>query len=770
MGIFSSKKKTNVYTATQRLIDDADFKYSSQYAMQDYLFSKNPGDLVDLSIEYQNNALPRKMRRILAFSKKPDGYVFGLPTNNKLIDNKDSFIEKVRNYLVTIEVNPINFIYVYVGDKDFNHFAWNKLVNTFGYSFVNNELTTLSIEKGTPCYLFTGQIIYTENTLNEYEVILSENTKQLSFDYGKCFDRPFNLTTTTPHQQGEKDSFTFQYQYQGAAGIITESRTISMADVNPDNYAEDDYVQSIYIVNDVIKILTYKLLSGTNSGIDSLLDLQNKLGTYFPRLYVKLNKADIIDSSDELRKNHTKKYCRVLGLNLADLTENINKGLGDNKGITRDVFLSFMVRINEDKDNQITGEYLYKYFSAVYNDTKPYMKTETYSDFGGDTHTREVEVPGKHQGTSYLIADNVCTQHIVFNTIYKKEYSGQASNNQNNNLAVGEYTVKQDKLLFEEDMAGLASVVDLHRIYYQESEDKYVVLTVTKLRTTIDVVGHTATLDTTNEELAIPLDLSILDDIGEKAKEHLYSKCLHTQLSLLKVTKEKWYQTGVFKIVMALVGIAISIATAGAGTPLVTVLTQAAMNTVIGIAVGEIVSLAIKLAIKLGLSERIAQVLGQIVEFAVIVYSQRGNFKNLLSADNLMKTMNTAFAIYEKQMQITVNRLQTEYERLAKYYEDKSEQIEEVKKALLTKHIPLSMDLLMDKEGSNTNTLTLSKFGETPEDFYTRSMFYDITGLDVSYINNYVDIASQLPSYQDTQQKLIYKQNEDTDIQSGLLI
>lgn len=770
MGLFSSKKKTNVYTATQRLIDDADFKYSSQYAMQDYLFSKNPDDLVDLSIEYQNNALPRKMRRILAFSKKPDGYVFGLPTNNKLIDNKDSFIEKVRNYLTTEEVNPINFIYVYVGDKDFNHFAWNKLVNTFGYSFANNELTTLSIEKGTPCYLFTGQITYTENTLNEYEVILSENTKQLSFDYGKCFDRPLNLTTTTPHQQGEKDLFTFQYQYQGAAGIVTESRTISMSDVNPDNYAEDDYVQSIYIVNDVIKILTYKLLSGTNSGIDSLLDLQNKLGTYFPRLYVKLNKIDIIDSPDELRKSHTKKYCRVLGLNLSDLTENINKGLGDNKDITRDVFLSFMVRINDDKDNQITGEYLYKYFSAVYNDTKPFMKTETYSDIHGDTHTREVEVPDKHQGTSYLIADNVCTQHIVFDSIYKKEYSGQVLNNQKNKLAVGEYTVKQGEILEEEDVSGFASAVDLHRIYYQKSEDKYVVLTVTKLRTTIDVVGHTATLGTTNEELAIPLDLSILKDIGEKSKEYLYSKCLHTQLSLLKVTKVKWYQTGVFKIVMALVGIAISIATAGAGTPLVTVLTQAAMNTVIGIAVGEIVSLAIKLAIKLGLSERIAQVLGQIVEFAVIVYSQRGNFKNLLSADNLMKTMNTAFAIYEKQMQITVNRLQTEYERLAKYYEDKADQIEEVKKALLTKHIPLSMDLLMDKEGSNTNTLTLSKFGETPEDFYTRSMFYDISGLDVIYINNYVDIASQLPSYQDTQQKLIYKQNEDTDIQSGLLI
>lgn len=148
-----------------------------------------------------------------------------------------------------------------------------------------------------------------------------------------------------------------------------------------------------------------------------------------------------------------------------------------------------MVRINDDKDNQIIGEYLYKYFSAVYNDTKPVTRTETYSDIKGNTHTREVEVPGKHQGASYLIADNVCTQHIVFNTIYKKEYSGQASNNQNNKLAVGEYTVKQDKLLFEE-VCWVYFYVDLHRIYYQESEDNYVVLTVTKLRTTIDVVGY----------------------------------------------------------------------------------------------------------------------------------------------------------------------------------------------------------------------------------------------------------------------------------------
>lgn len=153
-------------------------------------------------------------------------------------------------------------------------------------AFTNNELTTLSIEKVHRAIYSQVQITYTQNTLNEYKDILNENTKQLSFDYGKSvlIDQK-QSTTTTPHQQGEETHLlSISVSRQGSLLNLT----ISMADVNPDNYAEDDYVQSIYMVNDVIKIFTYKLLSGTNSGIDSLLDLENKLGTYFPRLYVKI--------------------------------------------------------------------------------------------------------------------------------------------------------------------------------------------------------------------------------------------------------------------------------------------------------------------------------------------------------------------------------------------------------------------------------------------------------------------------------------------------
>jgi hypothetical protein len=160
MGWFSSKKKTTAYIATQSMLEDSDFKSSREYAMQDYLFSNNKPDLTETLIKYQNNSTPRKFKRVLSFAKAPDGYIFGLPTTSKLIDKKKSLTDLLVAYLSTQEGSAVSILYSVIGDKDFNHYAWLKLVNTYGYNGKTNELTVLSAQKGTPCYLYTGKIIY----------------------------------------------------------------------------------------------------------------------------------------------------------------------------------------------------------------------------------------------------------------------------------------------------------------------------------------------------------------------------------------------------------------------------------------------------------------------------------------------------------------------------------------------------------------------------------------------------------------------------------
>ena len=175
MGIFSSKKKTTAYIATQNMLEDTDFKSSREYAMQDYLFSTNKPDLTETLIKYQNNSTPRKFKRILSFAKAPDGYVFGLPTTAKLVDKKKTLNDLLVNYLSTQEGSPVSLLYSVIGDKDFTHNAWLKLVSTYGYNGKTNELTTLSAQKGTPCYLDIGKIIYSDRSDKEYEIIRINN-------------------------------------------------------------------------------------------------------------------------------------------------------------------------------------------------------------------------------------------------------------------------------------------------------------------------------------------------------------------------------------------------------------------------------------------------------------------------------------------------------------------------------------------------------------------------------------------------------------------
>jgi hypothetical protein len=270
-----------------------------------------------------------------------------------------------------------------------------------------------------------------------------------------------------------------------------------------------------------------------------------------------------------------------------------------------------------------------------------------------------------------------------------------------------------------------------------------------------------------SDELFVPLDLRIVGKLSQLEQEQLFHKCLHMQITLLKVTEVKWYQKGIFKLVVAAIGIAISFFTAGAGTPIATILINAAINTAVGIAINMVVSALIKLAIKLGLNIETATLLATVVEVVMLAYS-KGQSSIVLRADKLMETVNIAFNNYQKSINVKMTQLQNEFNRLAMEFKDKQKELDEVRKSLLTKSVPLSLDLLLDKQVANNRYQV--NLGEAPEDFYTRSMFFDVTGLDVKYINNYVELSTQLPSFTDNYKKYKQQQEQPLDIQSSLLV
>lgn len=765
MGWFSSKKKTTAYIATQSMLEDSDFKSSREYAMQDYLFSTNKPDLTETLIKYQNNSTPRKFKRVISFAKAPDGYVFGLPTTSKLVDKKKSLTDLLVAYLSTQESSAVSILYSVIGDKDFNHYAWLKLVSTYGYNGKTNELTALYTQKGTPCYLYTGKIIYSDRSNKEYEIIRVNNSGLLGFDYGQCFNRIKDMRKIVSYELGTTDSFVFSYQYKNASGTVTESITVDMSDVNPppktEKYYdmedfthktrevyenEPDFIQAAYLVNDEVKFFNYEYLSG-NTTLDNNIDFDEGMGTYFPRLYLRINQKDMVDSQDARYKAHTNKYCRALGLNLEDITKKVKEGIGDNLDSTRDIYISMVARPNVNLNDQLISKYLYNYFEDLYK-----ASVKEYGDY-------------KRRPVSLDVSDNVASQSISCNGIIKRINVGVAKNKDNALLKKGEYCITR---FLDLDTNAILKRGWAHSFIYQITDDKYITVDVYNLESKANVKGHTAHVSNDSDELFVPLDLRIVGKLSQLEQEQLFHKCLHIQITLLKVTKVKWYQRGAFKLVVAAIGIAISFFTAGAGTPIATILINAAINTAVGMAISIAVSALIKLAIKLGLDIETATLLATVAEIAMLAYS-KGQSSITLRADKLMETVNIAFNNYQKSVNVKMTQLQNEFNRLAKEFKDKYEELDEVRKSLLTKSVPLSLDLLLDKQVSDNRYQV--NLGETPEDFYTRSMFFDVTGLDVKYINNYVELSTQLPSFTDNYKK--YKQQQQKqplDIQSSLLV
>ena len=772
MGLFSSKKKTTAYIATQSMLEDSDFKSSREYAMQDYLFSTNKPDLTETLIKYQNNSTPRKFKRALSFAKAPDGYVFGLPTTSKLIDKKKSLTDLLVDYLSTQEGSAVSILYSVIGDKDFNHYAWLKLVSTYGYNGKTNELTALSTQKGTPCYLYTGKIIYSDRSNKEYEIIRVNNGGLLGFDYGQCFNRAKDMRKTASYELGTTDSFVFSYQYKNASGTVTESIAVDMPDVNPppktekyldmDSHTyktreiyenEPDFIQAAYLINGEVKFFNYEYLSG-NTTLDNNIDFDEGMGTYFPRLYLRIDQKDMVDSQDAKYKAHTNKYCRALGLNLEDITKKVKEGIGGNLGDTRDIYISMVARPNANLNDQLISKYLYTYFEDLYK-----ASVKEYGNY-------------KRRPISLDVSDNVASQSISCNGIIKRINRGVAKNKDKVSLKKGEYCITRFLDLDPNDDGKLNAFAILERVWahsfiYQITDDKYITVNVYNLESKANVKGHTAHVSNDSDELFVPLDLRIVGKLSQLEQEQLFHKCLHIQITLLKVTEVKWYQRGAFKLVVAAIGIAISFFTAGAGTPIATILVNAAINTAVGIAINIAVSALIKLAIKLGLNIETATLLATVVEIVMLAYS-KGQSSIVLRADKLMETVNIAFNNYQKSVNVKMTQLQNEFNRLATEFKDKQKELDEVRKSLLTKSVPLSLDLLLDKQvAKNRYQVNL---GETPEDFYTRSMFFDVTGLDVKYINNYVELSTQLPSSTDNYKKYKQQQEQPLDIQSSLLV
>ena len=454
------------------------------------------------------------------------------------------------------------------------------------------------------------------------------------------------------------------------------------------------------------------------------IDFTRDTGLYFPRIYTRIDASDLINKpiTDEHRTD-TEKAFKILGLNLAEVTKSFNEGIGDITNDYKYIFLNMGISINRDRDDPITGDYLYDYFNRLYSKGNP---------IGGEAELEELGIG--RSGIVQRIGDEEFTQQLDYISIWKKDEYGVGVRRDGTLMKVGEYEIYYRKL------RGIK--LGYHYIRKQATADTVKNIIIIGLKLRHFFFGQTVVMDGDNENLTIPLDYAVAYSKRSTVREKLLSKSLHLTVTTLQTVKKKWYQRKFFKFVVVAVSVAINFFVPGAGLTLSALMQGIATSIVMGIVIDAAIGILIKIAIRLGISEDIILIIAVVVSVVFSSYSN-GNmdYSKLFNAKEAMKILNQSFDAYGKAIQQKILQVQKDMNTFNEYSSSKSAQLEEAQKMLNTGVVTPTLELL----ASPTSSIADQYLGESPEEFYTRTMTTDVTSLTLDMVNLFLEVTTSLP-------------------------
>lgn len=870
MSFFGGRRKTVAYTAIQRMSDDSNIILSSKVALLHYLaanadkptVSVNDKSLADYTMEYGQKALPNRCRR--AYSYADNGhYAYGLPTAGEATVQGIDLSTAVKDFLDTTTGHTVTMVYATIGDANYQHFMWQKLIDVYGYDPTTNELGSFTTVEGFPCYLQTGKLVFGSATVQSTESGSDREQYGYSTESGECLTRSQdlgaaavtpdvdtdvpdayaelsyqyveiipdvtpppdavvnNLNTTSINGYAEKDSsvqilvntvlvttvtasstgyFTYTFGAPLTTGdtvktivvdaatntstglnktvpytngspatvgtdktiteiVHTESFTFDFLDyitsavetppseaddppitiIGSDAFVQDyDYIQACYtyVVGAVTHIayLTYEHGSGTEPDLDDLFTLTTSTGEFYPRLYARLNSQSLPTtlSTSSTEYKSSKKLAKLMGIDWVDWSATLHSSIADIADV-RQIFLNIAAPMNTS--DVVIIEYQYRYWLKMFGDLTTTVTTGALAGTGAKI------------GKLLRIEDTVYANAINFSAVNVVTVTGSIG-------AVGTYTseyVNASRAYVSTHYApstgrgayslGGSPLIPAHHVYrYQDTLTTYKEVQVFGASSTHSFSGESTSAVGTEENLVIPIDKTALPDLSGNEREILFGKCFYLVINLTKVIKTKWYQRGVFKAVMIVVGVVITVFSAGAGAPLSAIL----INLAINIAIGALINIVITFLIKKGIvTGKLAAALA-VVAFILGAIKGRINVNLLnLTAVQLLEISCLAFQMSAKAFQFSLEKLQKEAGAFSIEVQQKEKELRQARELLGDPIIPMELELLL----SDSRSKVFVTLGESPEDYMAKGSMNTIETTQ-GFVSNYVEIMMQPPNLQ----------------------
>ncbi len=760
------------------MIDDDQIQPMSKSVVLAYLRSTDSAStktstrsLADYLVEGRQSTIIAKLNRAHRMSKS-DTYAMGeVKGSYEFKPTKERLNTQLVSTLDTILGFTPDIIYQAFGKANYYHIAKYTLQESYGYNPITNEVLNESDRIGKNVFLKDIVIELNQTTVDSSDQI------QLVFQGPSATSgyTPFRLALPRPHSQIQITSAvpdskcTFVLCYADGLGnevsysvtmgyfnYISPNDTDSNVDEdtvlgnNPDVIApsipapttDADYVMAYYtyIRNDkkYAEYFTYR--TGTNliAKLEEVVESVEKTGIYPPRLYARMKGTNYVKYAEDTEEYKSMtKFGKLLGIKWKDWVEEVHENMSGLEYV-REIFLTFGLEANSN--NKLIHQYLYHYFDTAYRGLPnkfigTYAGDTTtiggfigpYGNFPSSTVREKLALPtGAKQGTSILLKDSLHTSGIAFDAIAKQTLQGTITE-------VGKYTFKYTNRV--------------HTYYYQETESTYTAISVYNLQS-IDMMdgNHWFTSSGDSEDLIVPLDLAINAKLTSVELEKLYAMSMQLVVNTYQKVKTKWYQTGIFKVVMLIVAIVITVLYPPAGLEALGIMALAVVGAVISIAISVVIRLLQKLVISLGLSSTVFQAIMVILAVVAAVYGGYLGYTNTtgmagMTASNVMLASNAAFAMANAGNQSALIKAMNQYQQSVLDLQARDESLKDKIEALGLLQVPTPEIMIYLPPVSLDIRL-----GEEPEDYYEKSIHNVNVGTYVyDYVESYVDINTLLP-------------------------
>lgn len=796
MGLFSKKKKTYVSSVSYNLAQGKETNYLQSIITNSILSSTTGSIAEDITGSYLNGQ-GMKMKAAYKYARD-GGYTLGLPsssvsTGSVTVDDVTPTIEAVAGKSVLISET-------YIGSPDYSFWVYQYLADNYGYDESTN--TFASPPSGVPA---TGNTVDSDITSGgQVQVIIttpSGSTVVRTFNvtinnlanYIYVPYRPINSpvvtteTSSAAYKDGDAESDSTVTSTSTTNNVTTTTSVRTQVTIDDAKTTTTTVKTTTVGVTDKIQYFIYQLGTGTYPALDALEASASLASPYYPWVVMRDDGTDMTNAAHQSTDQYktAKKLLNKAGMKMTELADaiNSNESIGD----IDFAFIHFGIALNTTIAE--SKEYLFQFWSYLMAHQK-YTKLDWSNWYAGYLNYREHKKNYANSGggsggqsTYYSIAQPGTNS---INIRYSKEYwynvtiSWQYINLTTVNGVIGttgyvDITCQKDDVEYS-IYSDLNDTIEQYtvqatpmRIRKQISATQYQVLEIIGAQHDNKVYnGKSVTTSASSgvngdedgdSNFIVPLNQAVFDNMGIVDITQTSYDCMHVTFNSYKVVKQKWYQTSIFKIVVIVIAIVVTVLSWGTlSAPAAAVASAAAaagatatVALIAGILTQVAIGVAVSMAMKI-VARYISPDLFAIFSVAMLAYgayavgsnyAATGEFSattSLASSQTYMAAMNTTISGYQQSLKYSIQDISTQITDATAAYNDTMSSMTELWKTLDTTNYDIDLYALQDSFFSIFESPS-SFISRTTQPSYAISM---TTGQVESFVDNALNTDSSL--------------------------